>query len=66
MKLVTTLAIATLMTGCVNLDYLDNAVNTYCATDPVNRAAVRASVNADIAPHKVEITCAGDTGAVPN
>jgi len=40
---------------------LSGAVVTYCAAVPaVERAALRAAVNSQIAPHRVSIDCAND------
>lgn len=61
MKKVTICTVLALgLSGCAQFDYLDNVVNNYCAADEISRSAVRAQVNADIAPHSVKITCSGD------
>jgi len=54
------------LTGCASAvtrigPELSGAVVTYCAAVPaVERAALRAAVNSQIAPHSVSIDCAND------
>lgn len=48
-----------LVVGCTVPKHIGSGVTRYCeTTSPLDRAAMRARVNAEASPHRVEVTCA--------
>lgn len=49
------------LAGCTTTSYLKNGVERVCEMDEAERLAVRATVDARIAPHQLRLTCADET-----
>lgn len=57
-RILTVLAAALMLSGCLTTDILSAGVNRYCAsTDEAERAVVRGRVAAAIAPHRIKVEC---------
>ncbi|NIR58931.1 MAG: hypothetical protein GWO02_05135 [Gammaproteobacteria bacterium] len=48
------------LAACKHEQYVGGVVERYCKSSPESRALLRQQVNDDIAPHRIEVTCAGD------
>lgn len=65
MKTIAVVLIMVALTGCQVIapkvgPQVAKAVNKYCAEPYAERQVIRSSVNDQIAPNKVAVTCAGD------
>lgn len=65
MKAIAILCVVIALTGCQVIapkvgPQVAKAVNKYCAEPYVERQVIRSSVNDQIAPNKIAVTCSGD------
>lgn len=65
MKSIAVLAVVFALTGCQVIapkvgPQVAKAVNKYCAEPYAERQVIRSSVNEQIAPNKIAVTCEGD------
>lgn len=48
------------LAGCTTTSYLKKGVERVCGMDETERLAVRSTVDARIAPHRLRLTCADE------
>lgn len=58
-KLIIVLVSLIALTGCTTVQYAKNIVDEVCTMDPVQRTALKSTVDAAVFPHLIRVECDG-------